>query len=283
MTELHGFVCIVRKKRRVVARLVDMVRSFKGEQAKSPESCLIKAPPGSGKSHLVKQLARVSGCRLIAFNLTHLFDPGAIVHCFEMISTTQADTPNNRLLIFFDEVNAKVAGELLYPCFLTVLDEGIYEVSGRAFYLRPAIWIFAGTEFDEEDIPSKAADFNSRLTRGVVSLYPPAEDPEGGAHDLERIYLGALLLKRHFPEIEWISEDVLDVFKRMPSGISVRALHDFTRSFCDVRRRSVGGHCIPWRWLESKKIRVSKEDWSESWKRRGGASSVRLGVEDGED
>jgi len=282
MTELDGYVCIVRTKRSAVARLVDMVRSFDGYQARSQESCLIKASSGAGKTHLVKCLARVGGFRVLEFNLTQLLEPRDIVECFERISTAQADIPDNRLLVFFDEINAPIGGRAYYGSFLTVLEQGVYQVSGKAFHLRPALWLFAGTEFDESNAASKAPDFKSRLTRGVVDLQPQQTDPEGGAEALERVYLGALLLKQCFREIEWINEDVLDVFKRLPATISARKLREFARKFSDVRRRTVDADCVPWRWIEENAgNEVRKQDWEDVWRNReGGVPKVRLLLRD---
>jgi len=222
MTELPGYICLVRQKRETVAELVKMLRSFERSGHSRPESCLLEAPPGTGKTRLVHCLAERLDFHPLFFDITHLYEPAGLLDCFDRISTTQAQVRDKPLLIFFDEINSTVAGHPVYASFLTPLSDGFYVRAEKSFQISPAVWLFAGTRFDSTS--AKAEDFLSRLTRGVLSLEGTADDAEKGSADLERIYLGAALLKKAFEEIEWISEDVLDLFRRLPRGFPIGRL-----------------------------------------------------------
>jgi hypothetical protein len=99
-TELPGYICIVRRKRETVATLVQMLRSFARSDRSRQESCLIEAPAGTGKTHLVRRLAEQANFRVLLFNITHLYRQEDLLDCFDRISTTQADLQDAPLLIF---------------------------------------------------------------------------------------------------------------------------------------------------------------------------------------
>lgn len=268
MTELPNYVCIVRSKRRSVSALVEMARAFVSARRATIESCMLVAPPGAGKTQLARSLADHSGLQILPFNISQLFRPEDILDCFDQISTTQAQLSGKGLLVFFDEINAKLEGEPVYAPFLSPLEEGYYLRGEKAFRIEPCVWLFAGTELDPQ--ASKAPDFEARLSRGQVSLELPANDPESDSSNLERVYLGALLLKRSFEELEYVSEDVLDLFRSLPGGFTNRQLADFARRFKDVRGRKVSRENIPWRWLEDRlrhnKTKFPKKQWENHWR-----------------
>jgi len=269
MTELPGYICIVRRKRETVASLAHMLRTFARSDRSKQESCLIEAPAGTGKTHLVRCLAELGNFRVLPFNITHLYRREGLLDCFDRISTTQAenDTP---LLVFFDEINAELGGNPPYASFLSPLEEGVYVRAEKSFPIGPAVWLFAATKFDRGAL--KALDFESRLTRGIVPLSAPSEDPEGDAIKLERVYLAASLLKNVFREIEFIGEDVLDLFSRLPEDFSTRRITQLASNFRNVRRRKVLSENIPWDWMTEK----LKKEWDKFWSHRGEVREVRL-------
>ena len=185
--------------------------------------------------------------------------------CFDRISTTQAELKGQRLIIFFDELNTPLEREPAYGSFLAPLEEGVYVRRGKSFLIAPAFWLFASTEFSEED--PKAPDFLSRLTQGVLSLCVPEVESEGEFEELERVYLGAALLKKRFHEVESVSQDVLDLFRRLPKELSLRKIAELARNFQNVRHRRVVSANIPWRWLETN-VRFRKARWEDDWLHR---------------
>jgi hypothetical protein len=273
MTELPGYICLVRQKRETVAALVDMLRSFERSDRSRQESCLLIAPPGAGKTRLVQCLAEREDFHPLSFDITHLYEPAGLLDCFDRISTTQAQVRDKPLLIFFDEINSTVAGHPVYASFLTPLAEGFYVRAEKSFQIQPAVWLFAGTAFNLKS--AKAEDFLSRLTRGIFSLEESKDESEARSADLERTYLGAALLKSVFEEIEVISEDVLDFFQRLPRGISNRKMAELARQFHNVRHREVTRENIPWDWVHqnirfqagsAQSDREFWRYWRDSWK-----------------
>jgi ATPase family associated with various cellular activities (AAA) len=275
MTELHGYICIVRSKRESIAALVHSIRSFVRDDQSGTRSCLLIAPPGAGKTQLVRCLAKIGDFRVLRFNISFLYHQEEILDCFDRIATTQAELGNSRLLVFFDEINGKVEGESVYRSFLTPLEEMNYSRAEKIFHLQPAFWLFSGTSFEEGQ--PKAADFKSRLTHGVIHLETPNSDNDQRDASLERVYLGASLLKGLFPEIEMISEDVLDLFSQLPHQLSNRGIVDFARSFVNVRHRKVVRENIPWEWIEDNAGVLEREKLEASWdKQREGGREVTI-------
>ena len=277
-TELPGYICIVRRKRETVSTLAQMLRSFARSDRSRQESCLIEAPAGTGKTHLIRRLAEEAKFQVLVFNITHLYRQEDLLDCFDRISTTQADLREAPLLVFFDEMNGSLGGEPPYSSFLSPLEEGLYVRAEKSFHIGPAVWLFAATAFDRTRL--KALDFESRLTRGILPLSAPHGDPEDDSAKLERVYLASSLLKKSFPEIEFIAEDVLDLFRRLPGDISTRRLTQLAANFKDVKRRKVLSENIPWNWIAESSdgaMRSLKEDWEASWRpRRQHVPEVRL-------
>jgi hypothetical protein len=85
------------------------------------------------------------------------------------------------LIVFIDEINAKLNNQHVYDAFLEPLEDGTYVHSGKTFRLAPCVWIFAGTEEPtraKSGAPAsdKAEDFQSRLTRPVhLQFLTPAK------------------------------------------------------------------------------------------------------------
>lgn len=270
MTELPGYICIVRNKRESVAALVHSIRSFVRDDHSGTQSCLLIAPPGAGKTQLVRCLAKLGHFRVLRFNVSFLYHQEEILDCFDRIATTQAELEHSRLLVFFDEINGAVEGESVYRSFLTPLEEMNYIRAEKIFHLQPAFWLFSGTDFDEG--ATKAPDFKSRLTHGIIHLATPDSDNDRRDASLERVYLGASLLKGLFPEVERVSEEVLDLFSQLPHQLSNRSIVDFARSFSNVRHRKVVRENIPWKWLEDNAGTLEKARLEADWnnQREGG-------------
>ena len=275
MTELPGYICIVRSKRESVAALVHSIRSFVRDDQSGTRSCLLIAPPGAGKTQLVRCLAKLGHFRVLRFNISFLYHQEEILDCFDRIATTQAELEHSKLLVFFDEINGKVEGESVYRSFLTPLEEMNYIRAEKIFHLQPAFWLFSGTDFNEGEI--KAPDFKSRLSHGVIHLATSDSDNDHRDASLERVYLGASLLKGLFPEVERVSEEVLDLFSQLPHQLSNRSIVDFARSFVNVRHRKVVRENIPWEWLEDNAGVLEREKLEAGWdNRREGGREVTI-------
>jgi hypothetical protein len=176
-------------------------------------------------------------------------------------SPTQAREKGKKFLIFFDEIDSDLDQHSVYDAFLRPLEEGLYVRAGKAFYIGPCIWIFAGTRDPssrEEEHQSaagrKGSDFISRLSALPLPFdITWSHDDEFETDALERlenVYAGATLLKREFPDVTHVSEAVLDVFRVIPPGTGVRKIDRFVKRLDEVQYGIVSMKNIPVDWKD---------------------------------
>lgn len=268
MVEVNGYVCCDAVTRRRLRDFVVGIHEF----AKAPRyhaSCMLLAPPGSGKTFLAKCLAAAAELRLVPFNITQMRSKGDVLDCFDKILATQDEAPGEGLLIFVDEINAELDNAPVYGMFLTALEDGTYVRNGQMFHMKPCAWVFAGTEDPKvtggkPDVKSaareKGSDFVSRLTLGLVSLVressgatrrrATADEAKKRARraelfELENVYLGVALLRAEYPDVRRVSERVLASFLKLPPGTRVREIRHFVRRFGDIQYGRVASNSLP--------------------------------------
>jgi hypothetical protein len=257
MTEVDGYVCCVKTKRQVLQTLVRQLYAFSRSGRRQQKSWLLIASPGSGKTFLVKRLAKSIGCRFLPFNITQMLSKTDILDCFDSIATTQAQSPEDKVLVFVDEINAKLGSQQVYDSFLAPLEEGIYIRGGKAFHIEPCLWVFAGTEHPLRaagggDRSQKAEDFLSRLSSPPLDLTIKPDDIESLKEArIEKVYQGVAILQSFFPDVVAVSERVLHAFHSLPPLLPVRDLEKFIRAFAGVQYGEVRSRNIPMELLQS--------------------------------
>lgn len=258
MTEVSGYVCWGSEKRENLRTLVQGINEFH-LNPKYPTAAMLIAAPGSGKSFLIKQLAKSACLEPLAFNITHISSRGEIINWFDTILTKQQERPDKKFLVFIDEINSDLDGSKPYSAFLSPLEDGFYVRNGQTYPLQPAVWIFAGTnnprEKNEKEGEQKGSDFMSRMTLGGINginLNPHIGNPHKA---LERIYLGAAMLKSTFPDVQHVSEDVLRVFNDLgiDTDIRVRDIKHFVRQFSNIQYARVTSINVPSEWPKDEK------------------------------
>lgn len=143
---LPGYICLDDNISRQIKKLRKAIKNFSSQKQRKQSLCsLITGQPGGGKSYLAELLAKDSGLQLVSFNITHLTSIDELVSCFDVISSLQAQQPSTTFMVFFDEINAQIAGQYVYSCFLSPMLDGKYQRDGRMYLLRPCVWLFAGT------------------------------------------------------------------------------------------------------------------------------------------
>lgn len=235
MPDVQGYICCQESRRKKLAALVRSLSAFRHNEKRQNFSGLLFAEPGSGKTYLAKCLARSVGLRFLPFNISQMYDQRDILSCFDTIVTTQSQNKDDPLLVFFDEVDAELNQEHVYRNFLTPLEEGTYIRDGKTFTMPPLAWLFAGTEGAEKirRIP-KGPDLLSRLTLKEVDLRSDAgEDSKG--RNLENIYLGVHLILSEFPDVRYVSEKILGIFKNLKKAVRVRGMRDIVRCIQNVQ------------------------------------------------
>ena len=268
MVEVDGYVCCEESGRKELRHLLQGVQAF-AQHPRHHASCMLIASPGSGKTFLAKRLAQTADLRFVPFNITQMRSKADILECLDTIVATQAEEDDRPLMVFIDEINAKLENTAVYGAFLTPLEDGTYVRSGRTFKIRPCMWVFAGTRDPkgdttpatesyrrfEEEKPEKGSDFTSRLTLGVLNLmgggleqvhHQAISDDQIRA--TERVYLGACMLRTEFPDVRRVSERVLRAFHQLPRGTTVREIKHFVRRFHDIQYGEVTERSLPNSW-----------------------------------
>jgi hypothetical protein len=191
---------------------------WRGSNQKSI-SILFQADPGSGKTFLARSLAKAFGFEFLNFDITQMLHRDELLDIFDMIATRQANL-NKPLLVFVDEINGLVDATPVYGAFLSPLEDGIYLRRGNAFSLRPCVWVFAGTKLEEETMRhgEKLSDYKSRMTLiksiDYESLRNQTQDKVKMENEarLEQVYLGTAIIRKMYPDVQWIGYDVLERF-----------------------------------------------------------------------
>ena len=261
MTEVSGYVCWGEEKRKYLSRLVKGINDFH-TNPQYPTAAMLIADPGSGKSFLIKQLAKSARLEPLTFNITHLSSRGEIISWFDTIHTKQQEMPDQKFLVFIDEINSDLDGGKPYSAFLSPLEDGFYVRNGQTYSLQPAVWIFAGTENPTLKEGEKGSDFMSRMTLGAIQLNHNIE-PNHKA--LERIYFGAAMLKNTFPDVQYVSENVLRAFQCLgtENDIRVRDIKHFVRQFSNIQYARVTSANVPDCWPKDED-NVRYREWKNN-------------------
>jgi hypothetical protein len=240
---LPGYITVVDERATKVSKLGRLLKEFvrSGIHAKSSLSILLQADPGTGKTALARALATATGARILNFNVTSMLHREDLGGIFDAIAAQQASS-DHPVLVFVDEVNARLEGQPVFDAFLSPLEARIYYRQGRAFQLRPCAWIFAGTRTAKDAYSSseKYSDFMSRLTEVVEIDYASllgryAEPAEGVTPNvdreltenrlrveqqarLEHVYLAAKLILDGYPHVSAVSMEILEAMYSLNPG-----------------------------------------------------------------
>jgi hypothetical protein len=278
MTEVPGYVCSIRAKRKVLQILLDQGRSFGSRGRRQHKSFVLVDSPGSGKSFLIKQYQKAIGARLLEFNVTQLLGRGDLLHCFDTIVTSHAQDPDAHWLVFFDEINAKLDGQHVYDAFLTPLEDGYYVREGNKFLIEPCLWVFAGTERPDapggplggSDKSDKGGDFESRLTLPVFDLRVNTTDEKAQTSAMiERVYTGVAVIQAMFRDVRYVSKAVLKALKMLPTNATPRDIRRLVKRIEYVQHGKVTAENLPEKWFDlfppAKDGVNNKEDLRRRW------------------
>ncbi|MFV9645450.1 MAG: AAA family ATPase [Desulfobacterales bacterium] len=267
-SEVDNYICLDLRKRNILQKLLIELKQFKIGRRDKSSSCMIFAPPGSGKTRLAKSLAIAEGYNFLEFNITQMYKREQLVDIFDRISTEQGKSPKNPLLVFIDEINGLINQDRVYSAFLSPLEDGIYVRAEKIFHIAPCFWLFAGTNAPEssskssrsleEDEAQKWNDFKSRLTFPKIDL----SEAESDTKRLETVYIGTTILVNTFPDVRWITKKVLLLFWFLGGivDLRMRQLVQFIRSFNDIQWGKVTSTNIPTERLEMQDIKWKIKD-----------------------
>lgn len=253
MPDLEGYICLSPTKKAIINLLKKELRAFKHLKNRSSKAYLIQASPGSGKSFLISSLAKDTGFQLLSFNISQMLSKRDLLDCFDTIITTQFRKKSEQpIIVFIDEINARIQHEYAYDLFLQPLEDGTFVRAGKTYPIHPFVWIFVGTESSAEmrGNDTKANDFISRLD------LPPQTFGSLGSNDTSRentkteiVYIGVSLLKQYYPDVQWVSEKVLKTFYEFPKP-AIRDIKHFVKAFLNIQYGKVLSDNIPIDWLQ---------------------------------
>ncbi len=166
-SNLESYVTCIKEKQKIINRIGKYLRGFeKNQSPKRSLSIMLQADPGAGKTFLARSLAKEFNFAFLQCDVTQLINRESLYDVFDKASSMQAAS-KEKLLIFVDEINASLQNGRVFGSFLTPLEDGYYTRKGNNFALKPCVWIFAGTNIDNDVLDSgeKLSDFKSRVTR----------------------------------------------------------------------------------------------------------------------
>jgi hypothetical protein len=244
MTELSNYVACNPTKRQALNTIIRAGRALRDTEPveRRQKSFLIVDNPGSGKSYLIECLRRELGFTLMHFNVTRIESKNEIFKFLEDVSRAQRGL-RDPVLIFVDEIDAKVGPREIYDAFLEPLEDGRFGGFGE---LDPALWIFAETknpsQFQKSKI-IKASDFVSRLSDPIFDFRLSSRRGSDIAR-VEQVYVGVACLLKRFPEITQISRRVLRAFRSLKAA-TPREIRRFVSEFEEVQLSRVMVHNLP--------------------------------------
>ncbi|MCP4713015.1 MAG: AAA family ATPase [Planctomycetes bacterium] len=267
-SSVEEYIAISDDHRKSIEKLRQAVSEFKLTDTPSRSlNIIVWGRPGWGKSFLVQRLAQQMDIEYREFNITSLSSISDLMSCFDTISSVQTQKPSKPLLVFWDEINAELAGRPVYSYFLGPIDNGVYRRGGQTFQLKPCIWVFAGTRnIDPHDgVPAvsiegqnKASDFVSRINGPIIKLHGESVRPvnKNIYMELEQLYMSVSIIKRRYPEILVISKNVLTYFKAISPKHGVRSLEFIISKLKNVNHGKLNVTSLPEKneieaWVES--------------------------------
>lgn len=268
MPDIEGYICLSPKKKVIINLLKKELRTYRNLKLRSSKAYLIQASPGSGKSFLISSLAKDLGFQLLSYNVSQMLSKQDILDCFDSIISTQFIKKSEQpIIIFFDEINAKVQHEYVYDMFLQPLEDGTFVRGGKTYPIYPFVWIFVGTEKSDEmrRADRKADDFISRLdlppqTFGTIGPINTRREND----KTETVYIGVSLLKKCYPDVQFVSKKVLQTFYHFQDPV-IRDIKHFVKSFRNIQYGKVLSDNIPVDWLDKFKPEFDFESY-RTWK-----------------
>jgi hypothetical protein len=250
MIEVDGFVCCTKDKRNVIARMVRDLTPYAKTRPQHNESGMVLANPGSGKSTLIKRLATSLNMEPLEYNISQMLSRNELISAFDEIMTTQARDFRRLVLVFFDEINARIQDQYVFDLFLAPLQDNVFLRDGRKYPIGPCIWLFAGTQSPSkcqgaEDPSRKAVDFESRWTLGTYDLTlenntENRTDPNTSiGKKAENIYRTISMIRRARPDVWQIARSFIEFLANLPDGVTPRQLEHIAYRLVDVRHGEI--------------------------------------------
>jgi hypothetical protein len=252
---LAGYVSWITQKQQSLLNIGRVLRSFRKKAPVRSVNVLLEASSGSGKTTLALNLAKAFDFAFVEADVSAMVRREELLYVFDSIANRQA-VSDKPVLVFVDEVNARLEGDHVYSAFLMPIESGFYNRQGSRISLKPCVWIFAGTDVSSpppqhDNLPQeprdpKLEDFLQRMTMTMNLDYKHLRKELGNNSaakarlqlqaQLEQVYFGAYMIKYFWPDVEYVSDVVLQQFADEPvDGAPFRAIRKLASELQNVR------------------------------------------------
>jgi hypothetical protein len=121
---------------------------------------LLAAPPGSGKSFLIKQLIESIDFKArnleVSFEESYAASLENVAELYSIFQRVQSVNLEGKLpVVFFDEIDTEIAGSKLFAKFLAPMWDGTFYVGKEKFFLGRSIFFFAGSTLSRDDVSTE--------------------------------------------------------------------------------------------------------------------------------
>lgn len=166
-----------------------IVNYWKRPKPKRPLNIFLLAPPGSGKSFLVKQIAAELrdeyDAEALEYHVAAMKSVSDLHSVFRLVHASLAE--GNRPVLLLDEVDAKVGDEYLFKHLLAPMADGKYFSENRSYFLGKVVLLFAASKelvpFTIQDLQGQSfIAWRSRLVE-LLRNYGTSKDSEARDSD----------------------------------------------------------------------------------------------------
>ncbi len=120
---------------------------------KRPLNILLAAPPGSGKSFLIKQIIEDMDSDLkVSFEEIYISSLENVTELYSIFQRVQSVNLEGKIpVVFFDEIDSEIGATAVYAKFLAPMWDGTFYIGKEKFYLGRSVFFFAGSTLSLEN------------------------------------------------------------------------------------------------------------------------------------
>jgi hypothetical protein len=199
-----------------------------------PLNCLVTAPPGSGKSFFVQQLAKEIGCGLVEINLSQITTTDELVRGISQLNDIQTGTP----MLFLDEIDSNPE---FFRFLLSPLWEASVLVNGKKIkWSERFIAILAASQNPFDVVPPNADHgllerLKSRINGPELKLMESGIDREQQEENRIRtssVYLLVDIILRYHKNARLVETRIMDlIYCAEIDRFNARSLEHFISAF----------------------------------------------------